>query len=59
LIVNSIYYGLGNLGHKKNENANYFHRGESLVRSNSIEVILLDDEESKKQNMYALGEEEK
>jgi hypothetical protein len=30
-----------------------------LHRSNSIEVILLDNEESKKQNIYALGEEEK
>jgi len=30
-----------------------------MVRSNSIEVILLEDEEYKKQNMYPIGEDDR
>ncbi|CDW79560.1 UNKNOWN [Stylonychia lemnae] len=58
-IAHSIYYGLGQLGGNQNNNHIYFQRGDSLVRSNSIEVILLEDEEHKKQNMFPMGEEEK
>ena len=51
LSEHSIYYG----------GQGYVHnRGESLIRSNSIEVILLDELESKKLNeFYGGGEEEK
>eukprot|EP00347_Sterkiella_histriomuscorum_P009953 403339244 len=63
-IAHSIYYGLGggiggNHQSSQHQNNIYFQRGDSLVRSNSIEVILFDDDENKKHNMYALGEEEK
>ena len=30
-----------------------------MVRSNSIEVILLEDDEYKKQNMYPIGEDDR
>lgn len=52
LIANSQYYGYGNQGFLQS-------KGEALVRSNSIEVILLDEEEQKKQNLFKVGEDEK
>jgi len=38
-------------------NSKEAHHG--IVRSNSIEVLLLAEDEQKKQNQYQIGEEEK